>query len=159
MHKTDKSCLFGFSNVTIQTHNKQTTSTQNCSSSYNYGCSTCLEIPCLSENIYFKHNYKILHIKIWTQYSLINIPTAVCVLCCRLQYCTEEHSTPSYHKPNTNNPILPHYFFQTLTLQYPPESPKVVPPVQVSYTNFVFHSSLLYACYMSHISHLPCYDC
>jgi len=27
----------------------------------------------------------------------------------------------SYHEPNKNNPILPFYFFQTLTLHYPPK--------------------------------------
>jgi hypothetical protein len=53
----------------------------------------------------------------------INVPTKLSMYCVGRLQCTEETSTHSYHDPNKNNPILQSYFFQTLTLHYPPKSP------------------------------------
>jgi len=44
--------LFGVSISTIQKHDYKTTSTENSSSSHNYGSSTNQEIPSLLENIF-----------------------------------------------------------------------------------------------------------
>jgi len=79
---------------------------QNTLSSHGYGCSTSQEIPCLSENLRGDDNYKTLHTKMWTQYSMYQYTNkVVCVLCWRLR-CSQAPSTHSYHKPNKKNPIL-----------------------------------------------------
>jgi hypothetical protein len=51
----------------------------------------------------------------WTYYTQYRYTKkAICVLFCGL-LCTEL-STLSYHEPNKNNPILPPYFFQRMTI-------------------------------------------
>ena len=124
---------------------------QNYSSSHYYGCSTSQEIHLL-ENLKDDDKYKRLHTKMWTQYSFYQYTNkVVCVICCRLQ-CTEEPSTHSYHDPNKNNPILPSYFFQTLTLHYPSESPKWFPLFRFSKLTLYslsFTICMLHATYLS----------
>jgi len=43
---------------------------ENSPSSHDHGCSNSQEIRCLSENLNCDDNYKTLHIKMWTKYSL-----------------------------------------------------------------------------------------
>ena len=97
---------------------------QNSSSTQDYGCSSSPEIPCILENLKGDDNYKTLHIKLWTQYSLYQYTNKdVCILCCRLR-CIEQHTTHSYHEPNkkvqTSLPIS----FKRWFLHYPPKYPK-----------------------------------
>jgi hypothetical protein len=127
------------------------------SSSHHYACSTSQEIPCLLENLKGDDNYKTLHIKMRTQYTVYQSTIKfTCLLCWRL-LCTEQPSTHSYHEPNKNNPILQSYFFQTLICTLSSEVSKVVPPVQVFYANFVF-PPLQYSCYMPQMYSLLFYD-
>jgi len=65
-------------------------------------------------------------------------------------------STHSYQE--TNNPILPLHFVQTLILNHSPNSPKWF--LMFRFCKQTLHSFLLslYACYMPHIYLFPCYD-
>ena len=84
---------------------------------------------------------------------IVSVYKQSCVFCCRLQ-CTEVPSTHFYHKPNKqSNPPIPFLPNTDITLYS-----QVIPPAQVSPTNFVSSSALLYACYTQHIYHLPCYN-
>jgi len=102
----------------------------NSPSLHHYGCSTGQEIPRLFENQKGDDNYKTLHTKLWSQYTLYQYTnTGVCVA----DYYAQNNPplTLIMSLTKTIQSPLQSYFFQTLTFTLSFKVSKVVPPFQV----------------------------
>jgi hypothetical protein len=124
LHKIGHSCLLGSSIVTIEKQSQWRTL-----SSRDYGCSTSRGIPCRLGNLKGEYTaYKNVN-TIFTK--LIYQQSCLCnVLYIKMLY--RRTSTHSYHQPNKNSPIIPSYFFPTLTFKLSSPVSQVRPTVQIS---------------------------